>query len=187
MHWPARVVEACGLFVGTNTDDLLLLFAWNADRRIPFRRILLGQWLGIGSLLAASLLLGQWAARLPPVAIRLLGVVPLLLGFYNAVQARRRHLAEEQPKAGAAESVLAITVVTVASGGDNLAAYIPVFAAGYHGLVVYVAVFSCMTLLWCVGARMLVQHPVVRTSIERAGSWLTPLVLVVVGILVLLG
>jgi cadmium resistance protein CadD (predicted permease) len=187
VHWPARVVEACGLFVGTNVDDLLLLVAWSADARIPFRRILVGQGLGIGLLFGASLLLGLGAAHVSVFVGRLLGLVPLLLGLFEAREACRRHPHAELSGRGGGESVFSIATLTVTSGGDNVAAYAPAFAKGYGSLAIYAAVFSAMTLVWCMGARALVGHPLVRGAIERVGAWLTPAVLIVVGVLVIAG
>jgi cadmium resistance protein CadD (predicted permease) len=141
----------------------------------------------MGSLVAASLLLAHGATRLPPIGVRLLGGIPQLLGLYKAVQVWRARTPYEEHPAGAGEGLLSIAAVTIASGGDNVAAYVPAFAAGDDGIAVYGPLFMGMTLVWCVGSRMLVRHPVVQAGIERAGSWLTPAVLVFVGILILLG
>jgi cadmium resistance protein CadD (predicted permease) len=52
----APVGLGIGAFLATNIDDLFILMVFFANRRFPASQIVLGQYVGMGSLLAVSLL-----------------------------------------------------------------------------------------------------------------------------------
>jgi len=185
IHWAAPIVEACAAFAFTNIDDLVLLFAWNAQR-LSFRRILCGQIVGIGALVGVSLLGSLGITRLPSSWVRLLGIVPLMLGL-SKLQSRWRYGDAAVPAAGSADSALSIAALTVAGGGDNVAAYVPLFSANPGAIGIDLVVFTLMTVIWCGGARTLAQQRMMRRLLDRAGPWLTPVVFVVLGIGILTG
>src|SRR5687768_14137157 len=69
------------VFAATNVDDVFLLAAFFADRHLRARSVVLGQFLGIGALVAASAA-AAWAALAVPAGYpALLGAVPLALGL----------------------------------------------------------------------------------------------------------
>jgi cadmium resistance protein CadD (predicted permease) len=188
---------ACGLFVSTNVDQLVLLVAWSADPRLSFRRILAGHLLGIGSLVCVSLLVAAGVADVSPAGVRLIGLVPLCLGLVKLRQAwlaesrarpsarviQREHFdRSERRRPRLASGALTIALLTIASGGDNVAAYVPVFRAPGAPLATDAAVFGAMSLLWCATARALVHQRRLRPWIVRASPWLTPVVLLVLGL-----
>jgi cadmium resistance protein CadD (predicted permease) len=185
MPWLSAFGAACGLFVSTNVDQLVLLVAWSADSRLSFRRILLGHMLGIGSLVGASLLVSLGAAELSPVTARLLGLVPLCLGLAKLRQAWLDRGVRKSPEAAAGP--LSIALVTIASGGDNVAAYVPMLRVDDAMLALDAAVFGAMSVLWCAAARALVRQRRLRPWIARASPWLTPVVLMVLGAAILGG
>jgi cadmium resistance protein CadD (predicted permease) len=174
------------LFAATNADDLVLLVGWQANRKLSFRQIVVGQLLGMAALVGVSFVVGVGAARLPQGAVRLLGIVPLLLGLNKVRDVVRRGglAATTGPVAGG--GALSIAFVTISGGADNVAAYVPVFAMGGPSSFWCVAVvFAAMTVLWCVVARVLVRHRGVASLLERAGPWPLPALLIALGIVVL--
>jgi len=56
MDFPAQVGASIWAFVATNVDDLLFLMIFFANRRFPVSQIVLGQYIGMGLLIAVSLL-----------------------------------------------------------------------------------------------------------------------------------
>ena len=68
------------VFASTNIDDILLLSAFFADRRLTTRSIVIGQFVGIGALVAASAVAAFAAITVPAGWVALLGFVPLGLG-----------------------------------------------------------------------------------------------------------
>jgi cadmium resistance protein CadD (predicted permease) len=61
-------------FVATNIDDLLILIAFFANSRYPLRQIVLGQYAGMGALLAISIVGLLIALIVPNNLIGLIGI-----------------------------------------------------------------------------------------------------------------
>lgn len=89
----SSVMQAVGLFLVTNVDDIIVLslfFARGAGQRDTTTKILAGQYIGFGGILFASLAVTFGAGLfLPDAAIPYFGLIPLLLGAYAAWQAWR--------------------------------------------------------------------------------------------------
>ena len=167
-------------FAATNLDDLFLLVAWFAAGRARARDIVLGQFLGIGALFAASSAAAVLALAVPAAHLAWLGLVPILLG----VRMLARERADETPEA---PGLLPVAAVTVANGADNLGVYIPLFAtSGAAAIAAYGAVFAVMTALWCALAGWLVRHPAAGAPLRRHGPKAVPPVLVGIGLWILL-
>ena len=120
------------VFMSTNLDDLFLLAAFFADRRLHRLSIVIGQYLGIGALVLASTLAALLARTVPEGWIALLGLVPLLLGLAklwplrvsaadNEGKSATRRIQEQEHTAERRLrwSVLAVASVTVANGGET--------------------------------------------------------------------
>src|SRR5690625_1867991 len=89
----AAVLQAIGLFIATNIDDIIVLslfFARGAGQRGTTTRILVGQYVGFTCILGAAVLVTIGAgAFLPSAAIPYFGLIPLALGLWAAWQAWR--------------------------------------------------------------------------------------------------
>lgn len=177
-------VVAVLLFAATNADDLVLLAVFFAQPRCRTRPVVAGQLAGIAALTALSYAAAQLALVVPDSWIPWLGVVPLTIG----VRWLLRGPEDGRPDAPAAGRVTWWTVagVVIANGGDNLGAYIPVFATqSGTQVVVTLAVFLVLTLLWCVAARQLVLHPPWGRATTRISARVAPFLLIVLGLWIL--
>lgn len=185
------------VFATTNIDDILLLSAFFADRALHARSVVVGQFVGIGALTAASAAAALFALAIPEGWIGLLGLAPLALGVRrllalpssrtasDAEEAERLHAAEARVERVAHSRWIAVALVTVANGGDNLGVYIPLFAHTPAWIPVYAAVFAVMTGLWCAAGHRLVQHPILGTRIRQCGHVSLPFVLIGLGLYIL--
>jgi len=177
------------LFATTHIDDLLLLLSFFADRSVQRSAIVTGQYIGVILLLLGGLVASGIAVILPPLYMRLLGVLPLVIGVSKLIGLFRSSSggAEKvRPVATHGRHMWGVAALTLASGGDNLGVYLPFFAT--HSLrarLVIVVVFLAMTAVWCVAAHWLARHKLLRPIIRRWGSWLLPLVLIALGIRIL--
>jgi len=182
---------AAGLFAVTNVDDLVVLTALflssAASGRPRQRAIWLGQYLGLGALVAASAAAALGLGVVPDGYVRWLGLVPLALGLRGLWSAARSGCgsgAGSPPVV--AGSLLGVAGVTVANGADNVAVYTPAFrAAGGAGVPVILAVFAAGVAVWCLAARWLGTHPAVVGAASRWGRWLVPAVFVALGLVIL--
>ena len=179
-------------FASTNVDDLLLLMAFFAAPEFASWRVVAGQMLGMGALLAASYAGSYAAVGLAGKWIGLLGLVPLGLGIWRLRQVSRATAVEGvsgngvHPPRSDRLQVLSVALVTIADGGDNIATYVPLFSeVGTRLSWVLVALFLLLTVLWCGIARYLVRHPQFGVPLRRLGGRLLPLVLIGVGLMIL--
>ena len=182
-----------GLFASTNIDDIFLTMAFFADPRLRRSAIVVGKFVGIGSLTLLSTIAAAGSLVVSPEWIALLGFVPLGLGLHALWTNRRPAVAledgdgiEQAPTAFLAQ-VGAVAGVTAANGGDNLGVYVPVFAEDFSAIPVFVLVFALMTVLWCVAGNLLVSHPRLIGSMRGLSRRLLPYVLIVLGVWILSG
>lgn len=180
-----------GAFLTTNIDDLVLLTALYAERRLRGGAILAGQTLGIAGITLIAAAAAGLALQLSDRAASGLGVVPLALGLAGLLRRKA-----EAPGAPAAQGriwrqILAVAGLTLSGGGDNLAVYIPLFAARPGEMPGFGALFLVLTLVWCGLGRVLGQsRTLARLQAGRPGGGgrrLLPLVLIAIGIFVLSG
>ena len=186
------------VFASTNVDDVFLLAAFFADRHLRARSVVLGQFLGIGALVAASAAAAWASLAVPEGYPAMLGVVPLALGLRKLWGLRRAggeadpddidlRGAEERAERRTHSQVLAVAGVTVANGGDNLGVYIPLFARDPHLVPLYALVFAMMTALWCFAGHRLVQNRMIGDRLRRYGHVALPIVLIALGVWILAG
>src|SRR5690625_39191 len=118
------ILQAIGLFVATNIDDIIVLslfYARGAGQRGTPRKILLGQYLGFAGILRAAVLILLGARSfLPEDALAYFGFIPLALGLYAAWRAwRNGGDGEDDDEAKLADKqvgVLTVAAVRFANG-----------------------------------------------------------------------
>jgi cadmium resistance protein CadD (predicted permease) len=192
-------------FVATNIDDIFVLMmffssSYSSSMAFPVRQIVLGQYIGIGLLIAISALGSLISLVVPPYIIGLLGIVPIAIGTRRLVQIIiKRDKTSAPPSMDAAKEsnnrkrnkqylpFLAVAAVTFSNGGDNIGVYTPMFAQynSVSQVTTLIVVFMLMTAVWCIAAYYLVNHPLVATRIRRIGHVVMPFVLIGLGIYIL--
>lgn len=187
----STIAGAAGLFAGTNIDDLIVLTALFLSSSVggprPWR-IVLGQYLGFGALLALSIVAALGLTVIPDEWVGLLGVVPLAIGLLGLLRAWRRKGGGERMGAFAGIGLAGIIGLTVSNGVDNIAVYTPVFRSmAPQQIVATSMVFLALVALWCVVGRLIGTHPGVTNTLRRVEHWLVPSVFIALGLTILLG
>src|SRR5262252_9241077 len=175
------------LFASTNIDDVFVLVGFFADPRFHARAIIVGQYLGIAALVAASILAAWLALALPTRYAGLLGLLPIAIGLKKLFSLRKPARQDEAsaPSRSGLGNIAAVAAVTMANGGDNIGVYTPVFATvSGNELAIIVAAFAVMVAIWIAVAHWLVTHPMLGAPIRRFGQRLTPIVLIGLGVYV---
>jgi cadmium resistance protein CadD (predicted permease) len=188
--FPAQIGAAAVLFAGTNVDDLVVLSLLSASSRAAGRprrwEIWAGQYAGFAVLTGLSVVAGRGLALLPAHWVWLLAFIPLGLGVVNLVAAIRSLRRGQQPRPPSAGGPLGVALLTLANGGDNMAAYTPFFAAiGAGQAVVTLAVFAVGVAVWCLAGGLLTRHARVTAAVGRYGHWILPVALILIGLYVL--
>lgn len=189
----ADVGVATAAFVGTNVDNTLVTMAMVAGAPIDrSHRIAAGQVVGFVLLVSAAVAGAAVLFEFSPQAVGLLGLVPLSIGLRGLVGLRpgaRRTRSTRRPAASSravGRSLTTAALVTVGSGGDNLAVYIPLFRTGGATRLAAIAVVfalgeALVTVLVLAGGR----HPGARAVMDRFGAVAVPVLLCGIGVLVL--
>jgi cadmium resistance protein CadD (predicted permease) len=171
-----------GAFVSTNIDDLFLLVGFFSDRSFSRRDIFAGQMLGMAAIVAISLAAAAAALAISPANVGLIGFAPIIIGIGKLLRFRQTK-EEQQP---AAVGILQVATVTIVNGGDNIAAYTPIFATqGSRDMIATLAIFAVLTLVWCFAALGLVRHTALGKPLRRYGHVLLPFILIGLGGLIL--
>jgi|SRR5215813_1638758 len=186
MQWFATVSGAVLAFAATNIDDIFVLTLFFGQRNLKTWQIVTGQYLGIAGLITLSLA-GFFARLIVPKSwIALLGLAPIAIGVKKLIDWKRGKEHEHiKTRAG---SLLTVSAVTFANGGDNIAVYIPLFANSTDvTLAIILLTFVVMIGFWCVVGYFIGKHPVVTRLVDRYGHVLVPFVLIALGLYIILG
>ncbi|SDR65169.1 cadmium resistance transporter [Agrococcus carbonis] len=188
----SSVLQAIGLFLATNIDDIIILslfFARGAGERGTTARILIGQYLGFIGILGAAVLVALGAgAFLPPEVIPYFGLIPLGLGLWAAWQAWRGGDDDDDDAKieGKKVAVWTVAAVTFANGGDNIGVYVPVFlSVGTAAVIAYCVVFLVLVAVLVGLAKFVATRRPIAEALERWEHILFPLVLIGLGIFIL--
>ena len=189
------ILQAVGLFVATNIDDIIVLslfYARGAGQRGTTRKILAGQYLGFGGILLVAVVVSLGARTfLPEAALPYFGLIPLTLGLYAAWQVWRNRDEDDdddEAKVGDRQvGTLTVAAVTFANGGDNIGVYVPVFAtASTTAVIAYCLVFIALVGLLVLAARYVATRRPIAELLERWEHILFPLVLIGLGVVIIL-
>ncbi len=181
---------AATAFVATNIDDLFILIAFFSNSRFPLPQIVLGQYAGMGALLAISIVGSLIALIVPNNLIGLIGIFPIVIGIKELLELLKD--GEESAKQLSPNGLIAylpfLTVAAVTfSGGEEIGVYTSVFATynEVSEIIIIVLVVMVLTGLWCAVAYHLVNRPLIASSIKRIGTVALPFVIIGLGIYIL--
>jgi cadmium resistance protein CadD (predicted permease) len=167
--------------VVTNVDAIAMLVTYFADPKVRARDVWIGQLAGGAVLIALSLAGSLLSLVVRSEFLGVLGAVPIVLGITKLIDRDDDEDAQPRKHGGA----LAVALATMASGGDNVGAYVPIFATRTHDeLAVTVAVFVVMLVVWCWLCTALVRRPRVGPRVHRIATWVTPFVFMALGVLI---
>jgi cadmium resistance protein CadD (predicted permease) len=185
-HALAIAATAAGVFIGSNIDDLIVLivlFLGARAGKLPVSRIIAGQYLGYGILVAGSIVIALGLAAVPQRWVGLIGFVPLGLGLWGLLGALRNGR-EHQPVL--ARKLWAIAALSIANGSDDLSVYAPLLRTNSLGDdVLIVLVLLVSVAVWCAIAWWLGTRRRVIAMLKHVGHWLVPLVFIAIGLVVI--
>ena len=167
----------------------LILTVLYTQARMPLeeRNITLGHTLGIACLTMISLV-GAFGTRLLPMQyVRLLGLVPILLGLRTLINHWRLHESDDIPSDTVYTGCISTAAVTIANGADNIGVYVPLFAdfSPVQLLTAFV-VFFLMNLLWCHLGKHVSDLPIIRNVVRRYKEIVMGSVFILIGLYILI-
>jgi cadmium resistance protein CadD (predicted permease) len=211
------VITAFISFVSTNIDDIfvLMLFFSQINNFVKRSHIILGQYLGIGTLIAISIIGALGISVIPDEYVGLLGLVPIYLGIKAYVDHKKESNdsgATNQQELQSMQNaelekttdiqrnpiitfvkslvnpgVLKVASVTIANGGDNMGIYIPLLTnMNLLDILITVIIFFVLTALWCFIGLKVSEYPFVRRNIEKHKHVFVPIVFIGLGLFILI-
>lgn len=184
-------------FIATNLDDIFILMLFFSQVNAIFRRrhVVLGQYLGFGTLVFASLPGFFGSLIVPQDWVGMLGILPIAIGISRLLN-RDNASTDDTVLEPSGNSTLAsllspqtysVAAVTFANGGDNIGIYVPLFAnCTWESLLVVLGVFFSLVGAWCYAAYQLTRLSAIADTLERYGNYLVPFVLIGLGVLILI-
>jgi cadmium resistance protein CadD (predicted permease) len=206
LDFSALVGVGIAAFVSTNIDDLLILMAFFATPRFPPFQIVLGQYIGMGSLIAVSLLGLLIALVVPRNLIGLIGLFPIAIGIKELLELHKKNNNdddnnkdnEEEKKEELAKQHLQrskkiayvpfLTVASVTfSGGEEIGIYTSLFATNNEviRIITIVSVVMVLTGFWCGLANYFVNRSFLAERFRHIAGRLLPFVLIGLGIYIM--
>ena len=111
-------------FTSTNLDDIFILTLFYGNKRFKEREIVAGQFLGITTLIAISLIGSLVGLLIDQSYIGLLGLIPIYLGvrgIWDLLKNRENNDQDDDVyKHERKNKSLTVAGVTIANGGDNV-------------------------------------------------------------------
>jgi cadmium resistance protein CadD (predicted permease) len=148
-----------------------------------------GQFLGIGSLIAISAVGSIFALVFPLYVIGLMGLVPIAIGIIRLIRMRDSDIGPESLIESKRNylSFLTVAAVTFSNGGDNIGIYTPLFAKynDFGEVSILVVIFMLMTGIWYLVGYYLVNHPSISNRLRKTGHIILPFVLIGLGIYII--
>jgi cadmium resistance protein CadD (predicted permease) len=184
---PAVLGLAAVTFAGTNVDNAIVTTAMVATAP-PERstRIAAGQVLGFVVLVVVAIAMALLLFEIPTRVIGLFGLVPLALGLRGLIGLRHRESRERVARRAVGSGLIAATLITIGAGGDNLAAYIPLFrVARVRGTIGTLLIFAVGEVLLTLFVLRAGSHRRVRSALTTVGVIGTPILYCAIGIVVL--
>lgn len=188
------IISAIGVYISTSIDYLIILiilFAQLSQNKQKWH-IYAGQYLGTGLLVGASLV-AAYVVNFVPEAwmVGLLGLIPIYLGIRFAIvgegeEDEEEEIIERLEQSKANQLFWTVTLLTIASGGDNLGIYIPYFASlDWSQILVALIVFAIGIIISCELSRVLSSIPLISETIEKYERIIVPLVFIPLGLYIM--
>ncbi len=188
------IISAIGVYISTSIDYLIILiilFAQLSQHKQKWH-IYAGQYLGTGLLVGASLVAAYVVNFVPEEwMVGLLGLIPIYLGIRFAIvgedaEEEEEEIIERLEQSKANQLFWTVTLLTIASGGDNLGIYIPYFASlDWSQTLVALLVFVIGIIIFCEISRVLSSIPLIFETIEKYERIIVPLVFILLGLYIM--
>ena len=164
-----------------------------ATPRFPSSQIVLGQYIGMGSLMGVSLAGSLIALVLPHNLIGLIGLFPVAVGIKELLDLHKKGDEEDEKISkkllwSKKTQLPFLTVAAVTfSGGEEIGIYTTLFATNNEvgSIIILISVVMVLTAFWCFLANYLVKHSFLANVFRSIGSRVLPYVLIGLGIYIL--
>mgnify|MGYP001545214772 CR=1 FL=1 len=182
------IAIATGAFMATNLDNLVLLVGLlgrYSDRRYEVILAYLSGALIVG---AVSYYVGKVAGNFPVNYIGLLGIFPVLIGVFELFRLfRNKGVIRDPAVPGAGSTAIAATLLTQLGNSTDTIVTFSVLFADSNDLAdeLVIMAFAGTATVFALVARGALRYDWLSRPIQLYGHYITPLILITVGLYVL--
>jgi len=179
-----------GAFIGTNLDNLVLLVALYARYEKHATWVTVGYLSGMTLIGAICLAIGELGELIPIAYLGLLGVIPIVIGVIGLLHLFQDAPTDEVPSIAIDNNRNAIVVTTLttqlSNGADSIITF-SVLLADSSDVSDYLIepVFLIMSCIFAGTAYYSLKHRKVSQFLGHYGHYVTPFILILVGIYIL--
>jgi cadmium resistance protein CadD (predicted permease) len=175
-----------GAFVATNIDDTFVLILLFSTPSLLARNVIIGQFVGIVLLVLISSLAALLALAIPPFAIGLMGLIPIIIGIKRLLKFRMTPETNHTMKKEYL-SFLSVAAITISNGGDDIGVFTPLFAkySTTPEVTILFTIFLIMTGMWCLVTFYFIRHPFIASHVKVLSHAATPYVLIGLGVYIM--
>ena len=184
------IAVTAGAFIGTNLDNLVLLVALYSRYQQHPRMVTIGYLSSMLLIGAICFVIGKGGDFIPVAYLGMLGVIPIIIGIIALVQLFQSTQAGETASfaSGSSRKTIFITVLMtqLRNGADSIITF-TVFLADSTDLSDYLIAltFLAMTGVFAWLAYYSLSHRKVSEALDRYGRYVTPFILILVGVYIL--
>ena len=186
----AIIAVTAGAFIGTNLDNLILLVALYSRFPQHSRTVATGYVGGMLLIGAISAVVGEGGGLIPLDSLGMLGVVPIALGIMALFQLFQNKQTGETNKLASETShktvFLSVLITQLSNGADSIITF-SIFLAESTDTTDYLIAltFLGMTGVFAWLAYYLLRHRKLGDVVDRYGHYVTPFILILVGVYIL--
>lgn len=184
------VAIAAGAFIGTNLDNLILLVALHRRYADHSRMVTAGYFTGMILIGVICLVIGEVGELIPVAYLGLLGMIPILIGVNALIQLLRNKQSGDTTSLTTANNrhavFIAVLMTQLSNSADSIITF-SVLLADSADLADYLIAptFLAMSGVFAWVGLYALKHRGLSDFLERFGSYLTPFILILVGVYIL--
>lgn len=181
------IAVTAGAFVATNLDNLILLIALFARFERRQKLVAAGYFAGMLIIGAIGLAIGKATDLFPVEYLGYLGIIPVWLGVSALIKLYRGNSAGSNIREDKDHAVFAATLITqLSNGSDTVVTFSILFADSNPATDWLIALsFVLMLFVFASTAYFSLRHRWLSNTLERYGKYITPFILISVGLYVL--
>jgi len=184
------IAITAGAFISTNMDNLLLLVAMYSRYEWHSGMVTAGYFAGMLLSGIIATIIGEAGDYIPLAYLGLLGVIPVMMGFFavwklfrNTPSGEIINLTTSSTRAGV---FLALVATQLSNSADSIVIFSALFADSSDiSDYVIAPTFLVMTGVFCGLAYYSLKHQKMSLLLDRYGKYVTPFILIGVGFYIL--
>jgi len=184
------IAVSAGAFIATNLDNLILLIALYSRYENHPRTVTAGYIGGMVLIGAICLVIGFGGALIPISYLGMLGVIPVFMGVMGLLQLFRSRQVEVNTRFAMESSrktiFLAVLITQLSNGADSIITF-SVFLADSTPATDYLIALTFLVMIGIYAGVAIysLNHRKLSNFLDRYGRYVTPLILILVGVYII--